>query len=911
MTQYDSSVIQDSHENYQHVLLEIAGERLGAFVATIRPDGTYASRIFRSVKSLAEQIQQDYGHRFLIELIQNGYDAHESSTRIGEVSVCLSTDEGEHGVLYVADKGRGFTRDNVEALCDIGLSDKPIGQTVGNKGLGFRSIMAISDNPQIYSKSLISNTTSFDGFCFRFADTTDFEHLLKKDIHRKLAEQDLPMYHIPVPIEVPQENKTLHGFYEASFSTVIRLPIRNKHALDVVITAVNGLHDSSTPLLLFLPKLAKLSVEVKGTDIGMKFTLSRNLERLLWEEMEQAGRAEVVDLEEFGRYFVAWRKLPEINIKSAIDRSIEEQELHENWGRWQGDGEVAVAFPIDGQNISPKIFTYFPMGEDAEAPINGFLHGSFYPKSDRTTMRAEIPLNEFVLKEAVKLSISTLHRLRLFEGSLAGNDKETVVGRLIADLMSWQRARGIIGEINELFPDLVLKAFEDMGMALGETAILPRISLSQASEWASPLEIARWDAHTDLDVLGLTPLVKVAGVAILPPSLGKVRIDRLEVFLKEVNIRDRLIASVEQVASAVELIAQDLHARNASIDKWAVFYTELVKVLDTDDMHQWNGRAILLCNDGRMRASMSGGHRRTLSRRPSVKKNGRFRKAVGMIAVFFPPGRRQDGSKIEEGRVLKVPRSLKQWFAFLDERLDWFGELEPARTVMERAGLVRPYDSEELVAHLSGVLADNKTPSVRREALQWVFNLWRSSGPNLLRRAHLFVPTIKGRWIPAEEALFSKGWPPATLGEITHSLIIRARTESEDLRKLERVLIASPKSIPFSRGPLGVWTEFLSSLKVRRGLQLLMLDPAPVAMRGSSVSLKSICSRLKLKDRSYDYMYQAMDTQEPEIKYTGTYYRMKRVTPYLLGQEDFDDLDEQSRLLYAELLVESHLLLVL
>jgi len=133
MTQYDSSVIQDSHENYQHVLLEIAGERLGAFVATIRPDGTYASRIFRSVKSLAEQIQQDYGHRFLIELIQNGYDAHEGSTRIGEVSVCLSADEGEHGVLYVADKGRGFTRDNVEALCDIGLSDKPIGQTVGNK----------------------------------------------------------------------------------------------------------------------------------------------------------------------------------------------------------------------------------------------------------------------------------------------------------------------------------------------------------------------------------------------------------------------------------------------------------------------------------------------------------------------------------------------------------------------------------------------------------------------------------------------------------------------------------------------------------------------------------------------------------------------------------------------------------
>lgn len=252
----------------------------------------------------------------------------------------------------------------------------------------------------------------------------------------------------------------------------------------------------------------------------------------------------------------------------------------------------------------------------------------------------------------------------------------------------------------------------------------------------------------------------------------------------------------------------------------------------------------------------------------------------------------------------KVPRALGRWFALLDERLDWPGALEPTRSALETAGLVRRYDSEELVTHISGVLARNKTVSVRREALQWVFGLWRVSGSNLLRRARLYMPTVKGRWIPSDEATFSRGWPQATLGDITHSLISRARHESEDLRRIERSLIASPRSRPFSRGPLYSWVEFLELLKVQKGLRVLPLDPAPVEMRGSEISLRSICARLKLGSRTHDHMRLEMNNREPEIKYGGTRHKLKGVVSYFPGQEEFADLDEESRELYACLVIE-------
>ena len=96
-----------------------------------------------SQKSMIDQTMREYGGRFLFELIQNGYDAQPPGQRDGRIAIVLDRDEGANGTLYVANTGHGFTASNARRIRSLGLSDKPIGEGIGNKGVGFKSVLQI------------------------------------------------------------------------------------------------------------------------------------------------------------------------------------------------------------------------------------------------------------------------------------------------------------------------------------------------------------------------------------------------------------------------------------------------------------------------------------------------------------------------------------------------------------------------------------------------------------------------------------------------------------------------------------------------------------------------------------------------------------------------------------------------
>ena len=103
-----------------------------------RPAITWTTSTHRT--RVLKHVAADYHGRFLIELIQNGNDAHDRKRRDGEIDVWLVEDEGKQGTLYVANRGNPFTQANLVALSRIGMSSKPPGEAIGNKGLGFRSV---------------------------------------------------------------------------------------------------------------------------------------------------------------------------------------------------------------------------------------------------------------------------------------------------------------------------------------------------------------------------------------------------------------------------------------------------------------------------------------------------------------------------------------------------------------------------------------------------------------------------------------------------------------------------------------------------------------------------------------------------------------------------------------------------
>ena len=115
------------------------------FSRTIDDKGKYLDSVYPSNRSLAESIASDYRDRFLVELIQNAYDAHPVGTLDGKIEITFDKRLGEFGTLFIANRGCPFDKSNVMSLCDIGLSQKPLDVSIGNKGLGFRSKLSESD----------------------------------------------------------------------------------------------------------------------------------------------------------------------------------------------------------------------------------------------------------------------------------------------------------------------------------------------------------------------------------------------------------------------------------------------------------------------------------------------------------------------------------------------------------------------------------------------------------------------------------------------------------------------------------------------------------------------------------------------------------------------------------------------
>src|SRR4029079_1477897 len=68
----------------------------------------------------------------------------------GRVEIVL---DEENGALYCANAGRPFSQKGLIAITHAHLSGKR-GDEIGRFGLGFKSVLAVTDRPQVFSRSL-------------------------------------------------------------------------------------------------------------------------------------------------------------------------------------------------------------------------------------------------------------------------------------------------------------------------------------------------------------------------------------------------------------------------------------------------------------------------------------------------------------------------------------------------------------------------------------------------------------------------------------------------------------------------------------------------------------------------------------------------------------------------------------
>ncbi|OII73591.1 sacsin like HSP90 chaperone [Cryptosporidium ubiquitum] len=232
----------------------------------------------RSIGILSNELYSSFG-RVLLELLQNADDSNFDMDKVDEntpqVYILLRWD---CLVFHVNEKG--MTRENIESVCDIGNSSKKNTQSryfTGEKGIGYRSLFKITDNPGIYS----------GGYSIKFSSKPDKEIELSYIVPKWEEPSDFPEV-----VRTIHSNISLYGtpwktdnigfefgdkFEKNSnnLGTLHYLPF-GKNMKQKFSSILSAIHDTFVhDILLFLRNIKSIVIDVEPRK-GSEFCSNKN-----------------------------------------------------------------------------------------------------------------------------------------------------------------------------------------------------------------------------------------------------------------------------------------------------------------------------------------------------------------------------------------------------------------------------------------------------------------------------------------------------------------------------------------------------------------------------------------------------------------------------------------------------------
>jgi hypothetical protein len=520
------------------------------------------SKVYESLQNLSEVIGTEYGDRVLFELIQNAHDAHGQGDK-GRIAIKLVVRSNNDGELYIANGGSGFQEKDVEAIRNLAISAKEIGEGIGNKGLGFRSIEALTSDVRIFSQRGKEKSNKFNGYCFRFASTSETEDLLQSygvdATTRREVARTIPRYLVPKSLnEQPEE---VVSFARRGFATVIVAPLRTTEAVTLACEQVETLADLNVPLLLFLNRISEVRIDVERPD-------QRPFRRRLHRHQKSLGDLPnlhgsaiyEVDVGEARRFLVVRCKVDKERLRTAVKRSIPSVPQLKRWLDWKGQPEISVAVGLSTSAVmNGRLYNFLPMGKEVDAPLIGYLDAPFFADIDRRDAALDLPLNETLMEAAAEASAAAA--LSIVKHGLP------VTPQAVFDLFAWT------GEHASKLDNALIK-FES---ALLDAPVIPIISERGSKKWANLSQVSIWPEGS-FAVLKDRDVATHVGARLVSNDLDTRRIERL----REVARRTykNLTPSSGQLADWSEAFARSLLNRKSATRTWSRFYNDLPRVFE-------------------------------------------------------------------------------------------------------------------------------------------------------------------------------------------------------------------------------------------------------------------------------------------------------------------------------------------
>lgn len=822
----------------------------------------------RQVKAITLDTAREYAGRFLIELVQNGYDALPKGSRDGRLEIRLEAQEPPHGAVYVANTGRPFEMSDVVSISELAQSTKPPGEGIGHKGLGFKSVLEVTKWPEIYSGGNVDNAY-FEGFVFGFAGRDDIVRLAQgaSDLPRVLA--DISPYALPVPIE--EQPPAVREYAAAGFVTVIRLPLDGPEALVAAKGALAALRDESLPVQLFLDRLATIAIHDSSADPQARI-LSRVVSPVV--SLRSDVRLELADLGTQGRYLLASRAVESAAMRSAIESSVARHRADDSWLDWQEEARVSVAVRL-GDREAGRLYTFLPMGVDVRAPLAAHVNAPFVTRVARDHLDRDIPLNRLLLDVAAQVCAAA-------SATLA--DQRLVWARpVIADLIAWNA-----DEITRL-----QGGFAAMGVDLASASVLPVVQDGRRPDWAAPNASWRWEDE-DKALITTEMVSRTSQLPFVDPTLGPERLRALDDALMACGIVQT--PTPPQVAEWVAQAALISSRRKFRPGWWEDYYADVASLFERSPDALY-GRRILLDAEGHLRA-------------------GGPRKGRGLpTGVFFSPRNmlaEEADEQIDED--IPVPASLQSRIAFMHPGIQWQqrdsvtkrNTRRRAHLFLETARLVERFRRGSVLVHLQSVLEQSNDKRLHGDALRFVFALLKGHHPQTpaLEDMGFRLPTVSGSLIASRDGVFSAAWP-GTGGSELGRVIKDAAGLSSALTAIGERMLIGPNLWPFDGGSVPAWRDFLRETGVDDGLWPIALTPAtPLRANGGELNPPRLTSRFQLGEVSAGYWAGTTSKWGGGPHHPWTLYELTGGVWWLPGQEEFAAFSESTRLLYVRLLIE-------
>ena len=166
------------------------------------------------------RVAGDTAGRPLVELIQNADDAMNQAPDSEKNQIKLIL---QNSSLFIANVGAPFTPEGVEAICNLDRSPKIDRRiTIGNKGIGFKSVLTWTERPSIHS-------TTYEFTYDREKSAREISDALGREYKAK---------HVPLmrlPFSPTSRDELTSQLIREGYATVIILPIKNETVSKLIL----------------------------------------------------------------------------------------------------------------------------------------------------------------------------------------------------------------------------------------------------------------------------------------------------------------------------------------------------------------------------------------------------------------------------------------------------------------------------------------------------------------------------------------------------------------------------------------------------------------------------------------------------------------------------------------------------